>query len=330
MSAWRALAAAFLLLALPLSAVAAAENLLEFRGQVTLPPHVLKPRETLSVTLLAVHSPFRRHTRADFKGRFRFRKLKSGSYVLSIFIPRRGEIQETVEITKSFSGPKGRVEKNFVFDEERLQAASKADARDVVSVRALSIPNNARREYTKAQTRLGRQDADGAIGHLQKAVKLAPQFAEAWNNLGTIYFQKKEFSNAERSFRMALEQDPESFEALVNLGGVLLAQKRTEEALAISLRAHSERPQDALANAQLGLCYFLLGDDKHAETFLRRTKEIDPAHFLTPEIPLAEIYVRRSDTAAALQELHDFLRVRPDSPQTPKVRAMIEKLQNGR
>ena len=197
---------------------------------------------------------------------------------------------------------------------------------DIVSVRSLSIPKKARDEYEKAQSRLQRHDVDGAIGHLQKAAELAPHFAEAFNYLGTIYFQKREYSSAEQSFRQALEQDPQAFEPLVNLGGTLLAQGRAPEALAINLHAQNAQPKDALANAQLGLSYFLMGDYELAATYLRLTKEIDPAHFSNPEIPLAEIYLRRSDKAAAVRELEDFLKLHPDSPQARSVRALIQKI----
>ena len=326
---WLNLAAGFVLLALPIFAAAGAnKNLLEFRGQVTLPANALSPRARLFITLFGVDSSFSGHTWADFKGRFQFRNLEPGSYTLSIYIPNDGQILQTLDITKSFSDSKGRVEKRLEFSEESLRSLVRSASQDTVSVRALSIPLKARGEYEKAQTLLQRHDADGAIQHLKKAVELAPQFAEALNYLGTIYFQRREYSSAERFFRQALEQNPQAYEPLVNLGGALLAQGRGREALAINLHAQNAQPKDALANAQLGLSYFLLGDYERAAAFLQLTKEIDPAHFSNPEIPLAEIYLQRSDNAAAVRELEDFLKVHPDSPQARNVRAVIQKIQS--
>ncbi|MBI4465029.1 MAG: tetratricopeptide repeat protein, partial [Acidobacteria bacterium] len=146
--------------------------------------------------------------------------------------------------------------------------------------------------------------------------------------LGTIYYQRQEYSAAEGYFRRALEQEPEAFEPLVNLGAALLALGRSQEALKINQKAQEIRPQDALANAQLGLNYFLVGNPEEAIPYLDRTKELDPAHFSNPQIPLARIYLQRSEEEAALRELEDFLNQHPDSPRADEVRATIEKLQD--
>ncbi|OFW43159.1 MAG: hypothetical protein A3J28_07000 [Acidobacteria bacterium RIFCSPLOWO2_12_FULL_60_22] len=300
---------------------------LDFRGRVTLPPKILSPRTRLTLALVGVTTPFSGRTWADSSGRFRFRHLQPGSYSLSIYIPGTGEILQTVEITPSFADPKGRVEKKFVFDEQTLQAQVRAVHRGVISVRELATPAKARKEYRKAQARLRARDVEGAIEHLKRAVELAPQFIEALNNLGTIYFQRQEFSRAEGYFRKALEIEPEAFAPLVNLGGVLLAIGLAEEAFEINRKAQDARPQDALANAQLGLSYYLLGDYEEAASYLEQTKEIDPAHFTNPQISLARIYLRRAQEKEALRELEEFLEQHPDSPQAQDVKAMIEKLQ---
>jgi len=318
-----------LLLVISSFAVEPAKKLLEFRGSVTLPAGALSRGRRLSISLFGVDTPYTGHAWSDFQGRFRFPDLAPGSYTLSIYIPNNGEIVETVDITKSFSDSKGRMERKFEFNEERLRLLLRPVSQDVVSVRVLGISGKARGEYEKAQLRLQRQDVDGAIQHLEKAVALSPRFAEALNNLGTIYFQRREYAKAEHSFRQALELDPQAYVPLVNLGGTLLAMGRAKEALAINLRAQKARPNDALANAQLAFSYLFLHDDENALTYLRLTKELDPAHFTHPEISLAKIYMHRSERAAALRELKDFLEYHPDSSQAPDVRAAIERLQNG-
>lgn len=303
--------------------------LLEFRGQVLVPPKSvsLSPRTRITLTLFGVTAPFTAQTWADLRGRFRFRNLQPATYSLAIHFPGVGEILQTVEITKSFGDPKGRVEKNFAFDAETLRARARPVVPATVSVRELSIPSKARREYEKAISRLRSRDAERAIEHLKKAVELAPQYLEALNNLGTIYLQKRDYQRAESYFRAALRQEPASFEPLVNLGGVLLHRGRLRNALEINRQAQQTRPQDALANAQLGLSYYLLRDYERAAPYLERTEELDPAHFSSPQIPLADIYLKRSQEAKALQELEDFLQQHPDSPQAQNVRAQVERIQ---
>ena len=302
---------------------------LEFRGEVTIPPRALVSRRArLYLTLLGVTAPFRARTWADHRGRFRLKKIPPATYALSIYIPRVGEILQTVEITESFADTAGRVHKKFVFDEETLRNQVRAVNAGVVSVRELSVPGKAWGEFRKAQDRLRGRRVEEAIRHLERAVELAPQFIEAMNNLGTIYFRKNDYATAERCFRQALEIEPEAFEPLVNLGGVLLATGSASEAMGFNRRAQAIRPHDPLANAQLGLSYFRLGDFDLALEYLQRTKELDPAHFTNPQITLARIYLRRSQREAALRELEEFIEQHPDSPEANNVRATIEKIQD--
>ena len=303
------------------------ERELEFRGEVTLPPKTMVSRRArLFVSITGVSFPFRERTWADGRKRFRFKNVPVGSYTLSIYIPGVGEMQQTVDVTESFADEKGRVEKKFAFDQETLEDQTRIVNTGLVSVRELSIPRKARGEFKKAQDRLRDRKVDEAVEHLQRAIELAPEFMEAMNNLGTIYFQRGDLETAKDYFRQALEIEPESFEPMVNLGGVLLATGSAHEAIEYNQRAQEIRPLDALANAQLGLCYFRLGEFEKALEYLGRTKDLDPGHFSNPQLTIARIYLRRSQREAAMRELEEFLKEHPDSRESDNVRATIENI----
>jgi len=72
----------------------------------------------------------------------------------------------------------------------------------------------------------------------------------------TIAYQTRKFDRAEECFRQALDLNPAAFEPLVNLGGVLVTMHKLDEAADYNLRAVLARPNDALANSQLGQTYF--------------------------------------------------------------------------
>ena len=304
-----------------------ASKTLELHGRIGIPAQAILRGRRISLTLLQVGTPFSARAWADSKGRFRFRKLPPGTYSLSILIPGAGEIQSTVDVTSSFTDAKGRVEKQFVFDEESLARQARPPQQGLVSVRELSIPWRARREYEQARQDLQRQKVESATRHFQKAVGLAPQFMEALNSLGVLSFQQRDYIAAEAYFRKALETDEEAFEPLVNLGGTLLALGRLEEAIEVNSRAQRKRPGDALANAQLGLSYYLAGNDEEALNYLLLTEQLDPAHFTNPQLALARIYLRLSEEEAALEELQDFLERHPDSPEASRAKAMIGRIQ---
>jgi tetratricopeptide (TPR) repeat protein len=200
------------------------------------------------------------------------------------------------------------------------------ERRTRVSVHELSIPKAARREYEEAEKALERRDLAGAVAHLNKAVDVAPLFSAAWNHLGTIAYQTQRYEEAETYFRQGINADPDAYEPLVNLGGVLINLQKWDQALEYNRRAVAERPRDALANSQLGITYFYLRKLDEAEKYLDIAKRIDPAHFSHPQMVLAEIYLRRNQPAAAADELEDLLKRHPDLPDAERIKAEIARL----
>jgi len=167
---------------------------------------------------------------------------------------------------------------------------------------------------------------ESAVKRLEHAVELAPQFVDAWNNLGTIAYQSQQYERAEKCFRTALEQDPRAYEPLVNLGGVLINTHKLDEALMYNEDAVLLRPNDALANSQLGLTFFVVGNFDLAVKYLEIARRIDPAHFSHPQLVLAEIHLRRGENREAADALEDFLLHHPDFPTADKIRESIAKL----
>lgn len=284
------------------------------------------PEARAAVYLHGATSPFSASALSDTRGRFQFRKLAAGAYTVVVFLPGRGETRQTIDVGPGLADAQGRVPLAVEVAEAKLVTADLVRRKNLITAKELSIPDKARREYAEAQKCLGRRDVAGAVSRLERAVKLAPQFSAAWNNLGTIAYQSREFPKAEGHFRRALEEDPEAFEPAVNLGGVLLTLEKIDEALKYNLYSVLVRPNDALSNSQLGMNYFYLGDLDRALKYLKTAQGLDPGHFSHPQLLLTEIYLRRSDPQAAATALEDFLKHHPDWPAAPKLREAIEKL----
>jgi len=240
----------------------------------------LQPEQSLPVYLQGATTPFSATTEADLNGRFHFRMLLAGAYVLMT-----GGLQRTVEVGPSQADSKGRVRVTLDLRDAGAEPGSERGAS--VSVRELSIPKEARREYEDAQTALGRRDVSAAVARLKRALDLAPQFSAAWNHLGTIAYQTGQYVEAEADFRKGLETDPDAYAPLVNLGGVLINLAKWDEALEYNRRAVLASPNDALANSQLGTAYFYTGDLDSAKNTsrpqnksIRRTSRILKCYWL--------------------------------------------------
>jgi len=307
----------FLVLALAVRALVG-QPLFDLSGQ-------LQPPRRASVSLFGARSPFTTAALTDAAGRFRFRKLRADDYTVTVFVPGRGEARRTVEVGPAAAGSHGRVSLILDLKDSDFDLAAPVPPYSV-STRQLAIPKAAQREYLEAEKDLERHDPDAAVKRLEAAVEMAPQFAIAWNELGTIAYQARKFDRAEECFGQALQQDPGAFDPLVNLGGVLVTLHKLDQAADYNLRAVLARPNDALANSQLGLTYFELARMDLSEKYLERARQIDPAHFSHPQLVLAEIHLRRGERRAAAAVLEEFLNYHPDWPQAAKMKQTIAEL----
>ena len=297
----------------------AAERAYELNGRIV-------PESAAVVSLFGATTPFHAKTVADAQGRFRFRKLEPGSYTVAIFIRGHGEQRQTIDVGPGTAHTRGRIKITIEAANSGPVSKELLQGQAIVSAHQLSVPESARREYEEAQKKLARPDIPAAIAHLEKAVQIAPQFAAAWNNLGTIAYQTRQYARAEAYFRKALDEDPDSFEALVNLGGVLINEHKLDDALAYNSTAVRRRPNDALANSQLGLTYAERGNLDLGQKYLEIAKRIDPGHFSYPQLALARIHMQRNEYPAAAEEYRDFLRRHPDTPETVWVRKALADL----
>ncbi|MDE3197024.1 MAG: tetratricopeptide repeat protein [Acidobacteriota bacterium] len=286
----------------------------------------VEPPGTYAVFLNGASTPFAASTQSDDAGRFEFRKLAEGAYTLVLSTSARGELRRTIELGPGTADSHGRLKITVRIDNSRLQSDRARVSGATVSAKSLAIPEGALRQYEEAQRCLSRRDSNCAVKRLNRATRLAPRFAAAWNQLGTIAYQTAHYDEAEADFRRALDGDSESYEPLVNLGGVLLNLGRPEEALEYNKRAVLRRPSDALANSQLGLTYLKLNRLGPAEQYLKTAIELDRAHFSYPQLALANIYLARGDRQAAAGTLRDFLAQHPDAPEAARVRTAIEEL----
>lgn len=288
---------------------------------------VLQPPAKAVVTLDGFTTTFSGSILVGLNGEFEFKGLRAGTYTLILGVPNRGEIRRTVEIGPGTADSKNCVPLALALDES-LFSREPARRQATVPMRELAIPEKAKKAFEESQRQLARRNRKKAIESLRTAVRIAPNFSGAWNNLGTMYYKSAQYEKAEESFRAALAASPGSFEPLVNLGGVLLTLNRPSEAYTFNLYSVLERPEDARANSQMGMNYFALGRLDLARKYLDQARRIDPGHFSRPQLMLAEICLRRGDKRGAARELEEYLRYHPDVPNRARIEESIQKLKD--
>jgi len=188
----------------------------------------------------------------------------------------------------------------------------------VVPGRILPVPTVARRRnqfearYRFATYLQQRGYAQSAAAENQDLIKMFPENAGPYNNLGISYISQKKHALAEASFREALRVQPDHARSHTNLAtlliekgktgeaaghleqaiksnpreeknhkilsGLLIAQKRWADAQACLEKAVAENPHSANFNALLGMTLAQQGQLARAVTYLEYALEVQPDH----------------------------------------------------
>jgi tetratricopeptide (TPR) repeat protein len=94
-----------------------------------------------------------------------------------------------------------------------------------------------------------------AIALYEEILKLDPEYAAVYINLGTIQFHLRQYGRAEELYRRATEADPAYVLAFFDLGNVLDELERPDESIAAYRRAIALAPHYADAHYNLALAY---------------------------------------------------------------------------
>jgi tetratricopeptide (TPR) repeat protein len=195
-----------------------------------------------------------------------------------------------------------------------------------VSVKDLSVPDQARQELSKGEEALSAKNPDEGIKHFEKAIKIYPDYPQAYRLLGEAYLQKQDWQQAESALKHSIELEPKLSASYLDLG-TLYDQNKDYPAAETALKKCLEiSPDSPAAQYELAKTYFATGRWQDAaplaESSVKALPDLAPAHVL-----LANIRLKQRDAPGALHEYQEYLRLEPDGSLAPQVRDMVAKLQ---
>lgn len=146
-------------------------------------------------------------------------------------------------------------------------------------------------------------DLDAAYAAAQRAIRLDPGYAAAYNSLGLVYRRHGDAPLAERVLRRGLQLEPENPRLLGALAGALDQQQRPAEAAQVRQRLAEVLPYPPFWFLDQGLQRLAAGDMPEALRLLRREQARMPhdhevnfalavASYLAGQPRLAERYLR--------------------------------------
>ena len=157
------------------------------------------------------------------------------------------------------------------------------------------------------------------------AVRLLPEFYEAWFNLAVAATGAGDTVRAIAAYERAIELRPDAVETHRNFGRLLLAERRVSEAVACFKRATRLKPLSATAHNDLGEAYRQAERLEDAERAFARALELDPA-YASAYYNLALTLAARGRTREAVQRFRTYLKLAPDAADAPQVQGWIDKL----
>jgi len=129
-----------------------------------------------------------------------------------------------------------------------------------------------------------------AIMEYETALKLKPDYAEAYYNRGNAYRSQGRLDEAIQEYRTALKLKTDYAEAYNNLGSVYYIQRRFDEGIKEYITALRLKPDYPDAHYNLGLAYTEKGLKEEAREEFKRLLEIKPQD--TESLKMFEILSR--------------------------------------
>jgi tetratricopeptide (TPR) repeat protein len=269
---------------------------------------------------------------ADDQGRFGFYNLEPNPYHVVIRDPAFREVDEMVNVdplVSSFNMLQIRLEPR---DDAKPgpSAKDKAGSNPYLINRAdfnHDFPKSAVKEFDRGveADRGGKHDA--AIEHYQKAIKLAPGFYMAHNNLGSDYLSKSDIEGAKNEFQKASQLNKSDAAAYFNLSNVSILTGELLQAQIYLNEGMQRQPDSAMGHFLQGTINIRSGKLPQAETSLRQAIQLDPM-MAQPRLQLVNLLLQQDRKNDAVAQLNDFLTSFPESPFSGRAKELLKKLQS--
>lgn len=179
--------------------------------------------------------------------------------------------------------------------------------------------------FKKAAEAETNKDIKQAIKYMKEATADDPKDFIAWAKLGTLYFEQKQFDDAEAAIRKSLELKQDYTPAWVVAGQIRMAMKQYEAAAEVFKHTATLEPGSARVYQLLGEAYLLSKQGALGSDALNKAIELDPQGMAELHLQLAHLYQLAKANNLAAEEYKKFLAKVPDHPDKKKFEKFIRE-----
>jgi tetratricopeptide (TPR) repeat protein len=192
----------------------------------------------------------------------------------------------------------------------RLYDSAEAVWTDVIA----QAPWNPRAYNNLGALLLDRQP-ERARQYLERALELAPSYAEANRNFGLLLARQDRLAESREYYLRALSVDPSNVQARLDLAACLVPMGRFAEAASECQAVLQREPGSADAHVNLAAALLGMGRTGEAMSHAREALRWEPRHALA-QATLGQALAETAP-AEALQQYTTALAIAPDSPDIP-------------
>ncbi|MCX5674681.1 MAG: tetratricopeptide repeat protein [Planctomycetota bacterium] len=150
-----------------------------------------------------------------------------------------------------------------------------------------------------------------AVAALKTAIRLKPDYADAYNNLGVAYGKMGRSAEEVEAYKTAIRLKPDDAQAYYNLGMTYGKMGRYAEAVEAYKTAIRLQPDHAEAYNNLGVAYGLLDLDAEAVQACKTAIRLKP-DYAKAYYSLGVVYAKMRRYAEAVEALKTAIRLKPD------------------
>ncbi len=242
--------------------------------------------------------------------RYRFLNLQDGRYDVVVEV-------EGSEVARVRVFVKAAYKTDFRQDihlewKERVPQRQRARPQTISAADVYDRAGRNKSLFEKAQRLLDRRRYREATPLLNEIINTDPADFQAWTELGTAHLMGGDVAEAEKAYRRAVQEKPTFALALLNLGRLLITQKRYTESIDALGRATQARPDSADAHFLLGETYLKLKLGSKGVPHLNEALRLDPDGKADAHLLLAALYHAVGLKKRAASEYEQFLTKRQD------------------
>jgi tetratricopeptide (TPR) repeat protein len=291
-----------------------------------------RPLNRIRVELLDEVEMVITQTYTDTTGRFSFRGLSSGTFIVKAHTDGTHlEQSARVNLYAARVGGGAHYEQLDIVLKTRDETKGNSVPSNSGPAFAQEAPENARKVYEQAVKQLdNNKQATQGIDLLKEAINLFPTYFLALERLGVEYVKLQQYEPARATLTKAIEVNPNGASSHYALGvSQFYLQKLPEaiESLRRSLRLAPDSSNAAFSHFYLGLAYWNSAKQVDAEPHMKKAYQLG-GNSIPPDIHmhLAKYYSDNKRYKEAADELELFIKLAPDARDAEKIKALVKQL----